>query len=87
MRFEWDAAKNSSNQRKHGLAFEDAELVFAGRTITFADTRKDYAEPRFVTLGRLLDVVVVIIHTPRGDAQRIISMRKANAKERARYQK
>lgn len=85
MRFEWDEAKNASNQRTHGLAFEDAEVVFSGRTVT-RPSLGNYGEPRFVTIGMLVDVVVVIVHTPRKDATRIISMRKARDREKARYQ-
>ncbi len=49
--------------------------------VTFEDTRYDYGEPRFVTLGRLEGRTVVIAHTPRGENTRIISMRKANSRE------
>ncbi len=37
MEFEWDPAKNRINAAKHGLDFEDAELVFAGRCLTVQD--------------------------------------------------
>ena len=86
MRFEWDEAKNQSNRRKHGLSFADAPLVFAGRPLTFEDRRRPYGEPRYLTVGTLAGRVVIMSHTLRGDAIRIISMRKANARERARYQ-
>ena len=85
MRFEWDEKKNQSNQQKHGLNFADVAQVFAGRTLTFEDSRQTYSEPRYVTVGSLAGRVVIIAHTLRGDATRIISM-KANARERARYQ-
>ncbi len=87
MRFEWDAAKNRSNFAKHGLDFEDAELVFAGPCVTFIDDRVDYGEERFVTLGSLAGRLVVIAHAPRGEATRIISMRKANRREQKIYKK
>ena len=86
MRFEWDDAKNQVNRRKHGLDFVDAHLVFAGRALTFEDLRQTYDEPRYLTVGALAGRMVIIAHTLRGDATRIISMRKANARERARYQ-
>ncbi len=84
--FEWDEKKNTENLLKHGLAFEDAETVFSGQCLTFEDTRHDYGEQRFVTLGALEGRVVVIAHTPRGDRTRIISMRKANGREQKAYQ-
>jgi uncharacterized DUF497 family protein len=87
MRFEWNAAKNRSNFVKHGLDFADAELVLAGPCVTFIDDRFDYGEERFVTLGLLAGRLVTIAHAPRGEATRIISMRKANRREQKIYQK
>ena len=85
MSFEWDDAKDTANQEKHGLAFEDAPLVFKGRATTRPDLRQHYGEPRFLTLGTLRGRVVVIAHTFRNDATRITSMRYANAREQARF--
>ena len=87
MQVEWDAAKSGSNLAKHGLDFADAELVFAGPSITFVDDRGDYGEQRFLTLGLLAGREVVIAHVQRGAATRIISMRKANRREQKIYQK
>jgi len=85
--YEWDQAKNKENLSRHGLSFEDAELVFSGPCVTFEDTRYDYGEERFITLGMLEGRVVVIAHTMRGESTRIISMRKANSREQKTYQK
>jgi uncharacterized protein len=87
MKYYWDAAKNRSNFAKHGLRFEDADLVFSGPCVTFVDDRFDYGEERLVTLGLLADRFVVIAHTPRDDGTRIISIRKGNLREKAIYQK
>ena len=87
MRYEWDQAKTRSNFAKHGLDFSDAEQVFAGPCVTFEDSRFDYGEERLVTLGLLAGRVVIIAHAPRGDATRIISMRKANRREQEVYHK
>jgi uncharacterized DUF497 family protein len=84
---EWDEAKCRANLEKHGLSFEDAWQVFAGDTITIPDARHDYGEDRLITLGRLEGRVVVVVHVARGDNTRIISMRKANAREQEIYQK
>jgi len=86
VRFEWDEAKNQANRRKHGLDFADASVVFAGPMLTFEDLRHSHAEQRYLTIGTLAGRMVIIAHTLRGNATRIISMRKANARERARYQ-
>ena len=87
MLFEWDPNKNKANFEKHGLSFEDAEIVFSGPCLTFEDDREDYGERRFITLGALAGRVVVIVHTPRASAERIISMRKADQREREIYKK
>ena len=84
MTYEWDA-KNRSNFVKHGMAFDDAEQVFSGLCVTFEDSRFDCGEDRLITLGLLAGRVVVIAHAPRGEATRVISMRKANSREQEIY--
>ena len=59
--------------------------VFAGSALTVEDDRRDYGEDRFITIGFLDGAMVVLVWTPRGGADRIISMRKANERERALY--
>jgi len=86
MEFEWDPAKNGTNLPKHNFDFEDAELVFGGPCFTFADRRFDYGEERLIRIGLLAGRAVVIAHARRGDRTRIISMRKANRRERKVYQ-
>ncbi len=61
--------------------------MFDGRCLTFEDMRIDYGEERYITLGHLESRLVVIAHTPRGENTRIISMRKANSRERKKYEK
>lgn len=87
MNFEWDEKKNSLNYEKHGLRFEDAEFVFSSKTISFIDDREDYGEQRFITLGELKNRVIVVVHTQRNFVTRIISMRKANEREKKIYLK
>jgi uncharacterized DUF497 family protein len=52
---------------------------------TGEDARQDYAEIRFITVGQLDARMVIVIWTPRGEVRRIISMRKANDREKALY--
>ena len=66
---------------ERGLDFVDARLVFAGRTMTLPDERKDYGEPRLVTAGWLRGRFVVVVWTPRQGGRRIISMRYGHADE------
>ncbi|KHN51360.1 BrnT family toxin [Pectobacterium fontis] len=82
----YDENKRLSNLEKHGIDFNDAPLVFEGFTITREDTRYEYGELRYQTLGLLGDVVVVMVaHTPRGNDDHIISMRKADKHEQKYY--
>lgn len=84
---EWDENKNKANIEKHGLTFDDAELVFSGITKTVVDDRYNYGEIRHITFGMLASRAVVIAHTQREERIRIISMRKANEREKKYYQK
>jgi uncharacterized protein len=86
MEFEWDEAKRLTNYAKHGLDFRDAEKIFQGITLTAEDERQDYGETRFISVGLLDEIVVVVVHTARYEKTRIISMRKANQKERRAYE-
>ena len=85
MRVEFDEAKRAKTLQERGLDFGEAGTVFASATATFADTRADYGEERFNTIGFLHGRMVVVTWTLRGAARRIISMRKANEREQARY--
>lgn len=84
MRIEYDPAKRDETLVKRRLDMADAGLVFAGPTRTVGDLRQDYGEPRFITIGFLAGRMVFIAWTPRGEARRIIGMRKANGREIAR---
>ena len=85
MRFEWDEAKRRINLRKHGIDFVDVHEVFHGTTVTIEDTRFDYGETRYVTLGLLKGRVAVVAHTEQDDVIRILSVRKATKYEEASY--
>ena len=86
MQFEWDANKNKSNVRKHGIRFEQAQFIFDGPTIDAVDDRQNYDETRIISLGLLDDTVVLsVVHTDRAGRTRLISARKASRKERMIY--
>ena len=86
MLFEWDEKKNRLNIAKHGISFEDAVHLFDSFHLSFIDSRKDYNEVRKISIGRIVEtLIVVVVHTDRRDQIRIISARRANEKERSRY--
>lgn len=58
-----------------------ADTVFAGRTLTLEDDRRDYGEPRFQTYGMLASRLVMIVWTARGENRHVISMRHCHADE------
>ena len=85
MKFEFDFEKRDKTLKERGLDFAEAIEVFAGVHFTGQDTRTEYAEDRFITVGTLKARLVVLVWTPRGEIRRIISMRKANEREKAIY--
>ena len=87
MEFEWDPAKQAANLRKHGLLFEEAAEVFEGEYFSNQDVRKKYGEDRFQCLGVSAGRIVVVVYTKRGNKYRIISLRKANEREKKSYKK
>ena len=85
MAVEFDEAKRRFTLDARGLDMSRAGEVLAGTTLTVVDDRKDYGEDRFITIGFLDGSMVILVWTPRDGAHRIISMRKANERERALY--
>ena len=87
MEIDFDSDKNEFNIAKHGYDLRLAIFVLSDPSaVTVQDTRKSYGEDRFITIGVFGDeIVVVVVHTPRGKLTRIISMRRANRKERKIY--
>jgi uncharacterized DUF497 family protein len=83
--FEWDEQKRCENIRKHRLDFRDCAAVFRWRTLTFVDQRFDYGEERWRTVGLLRERVVAMVYVVRGNAFRVISMRKADNDEQTCY--
>jgi uncharacterized DUF497 family protein len=85
--FEWDPNKAATNERKHGVTFDEASTVFGDPLArTRPDVLHSVGEERWVTLGlsehgRLL----VVVHTDQGDVIRIISARPATGNERRTY--
>lgn len=93
MKYEWNQAKNSLNIQKHSVSFEEAVEVFNDPLqISKLDKRFNYFEERWITLGttskQTILVVANLFFTEGGEEIiRIISARKANEKEKDRYEK
>ncbi len=87
MKFEWDDPKNAVNIEKHGIDFNDAHELFEGDKLIIQDDRKDYGERRDIAIGRIDGRLVIAVFTQRGQIIRIISVRKANSREKERFGK
>ncbi len=85
MAITYDPEKRDRTLRERGLDFKDAEEVFAGRVYQQQDDRRDYGETRLITVGLLRGRMIVMVWTARGSNRHVISMRKANEREKARY--
>jgi uncharacterized protein len=89
IKFEWNQAKNKSNQQKHGISFEEAQSVFYDDSaIQFYNEENSIEEDRFLMLGYSNESnLLMVCHCERSSGQsiRIISARKATKKERKYY--
>lgn len=86
MLFEWDPEKNCLNVKNHGIDFCNVGIIFNGPKIIFEDIRKNYGETRWILFGMLDDIIVNVVYTVRNDWIRIISARRANQRERNKYE-
>lgn len=90
MRFEWDDQKEAANRKKHAIGFEEATTAFYDDyALVLEDPEhSDSAEERFLLVGASAALrVLVVCHCLRrpDDVIRIISARKATARERELY--
>jgi uncharacterized DUF497 family protein len=89
IRFEWDPRKARSNEKKHGVSFEEAQSVFFDEQALFLeDPQPPHKEERFILLGVSASIrLLVVVHAlPEGDVIRIISARKATRMETRQYE-
>ncbi|ALR75308.1 BrnT family toxin [[Enterobacter] lignolyticus] len=89
--FEWDTNKAKRNLHKHGVRFEDAVLVFDDPRHLSRQDRYENGEHRWQTIGLVHGLVIILVaHAIRFESGdeiiRIISARKADRKERNRYE-
>jgi uncharacterized DUF497 family protein len=82
---EFDPAKDLANVARRGVSFVRVIELFQGVTIKRPDDRKSYGEARFIAYGHIDGRLHVCVYTDRGDVRRIISLRKANARERTYF--
>ncbi|TVP76042.1 BrnT family toxin [Thioalkalivibrio sp.] len=85
MEIEFDAGKDAANLAKHGVSLAAAAWLEWDTLLAMEDRRKNYGEPRMLGYARMGDRLYCIVFTDRTNARRIISLRKANNREIARY--
>jgi uncharacterized protein len=85
MSYEWDERKRQANIRKHSIDFIDVPELFDGDIVILPDERFDYGETRFIAIGMLKSLIIVVAYTERLDVTRIISARKATKNEQTYY--
>ena len=85
---DFDPKKNAANLKKHGVSLSEGDGVLNDPLALTVEDDSAEAEQRFVTIGmNVFGTLMVVVHTPRGDASRIISVRKPDPKERKIYEK
>jgi uncharacterized DUF497 family protein len=91
IKFEWDVAKATENIKNHGVSFEEAQTVFYDNFATeFYDDEHSEWEDRFLLLGLSSQLrLVMVCHCYRESESviRVISARKATAKESQYYRR
>ncbi len=82
MDYEWDGANSERAARERGLPFEIAILLFDGPILVSIDDRFDYGETRLRAIGEVAGVVLACVYTATSRSRRIISLRRANRREK-----
>ena len=85
MSFEFDAIKSASNKAKHGIDFVEAQVLWQDDRLVEAPVPSE-VELRFLAIGRLDGKSWTAVFTLRGEAVRIISVRRARKEEVAFYE-
>jgi uncharacterized protein len=85
MRLTYDPAKSLRNEKERGLPFDLAEGFDWSSALVVEDTRESYPERRYQALGFIDEHLHMLVFTPRDGAVHVISLRRANQRERKRY--
>ncbi len=85
MKITFDPAKDAVNIAKHGVSMALASELDWGSAQLWQDMRMEYDEVRIIALALMETRLFYVVFTDRGDYRRIISLRKANAREVKRF--
>jgi hypothetical protein len=87
MEVSYDHRKDASNQAKHGVSLALSVILEWETLLAMPDRRHDYGEPRQIGYLLMGERLYCVVFTDRGTTRRIISLRKANNREKALYAK
>ena len=85
MKIEFDSAKDASNQAKHGVSLALAQALDWDAALVWVDERYEYGELRMIALAPETNVLYYVAFIDRGEARRIISLRRATRREVKHY--
>lgn len=81
MRIEFDPAKDTANQIKHGVSLSMAGELDWEAALVWVDVRFEYTETRMVAIAPKTEILYYVAFVDRGEVRRIISLRRANRRE------
>jgi uncharacterized DUF497 family protein len=84
--FEWDPEKSRTNANERQIPFSKVPAIFEGPLLARRDVRHEYGGERWIAIGLIGHVPVIVVYTKRNHRIRIISARRANRHERERFQ-
>lgn len=86
MKFTWDSDKSASNEKKHGIDFDQAKEVFSDPNAIVDKAKTVHGEERWIAIGKTLKLfIVAVVFTIRNTTIRIISARQARKNEMKEY--
>lgn len=88
MSAKFDPRKDATNLKKHGVSLSEGDGVLDDPLALTIEDKSAKGEQRFVTIGtNVFGSLMVVVHAPSGEDVRIISVRKADPRERRNYEK
>lgn len=85
MKIEFDPAKDGANLAKHGVSLSVASELDWEAALVWFDNRFEYNETRMIALAPKTEILYYVAFVDRGEARRIISLRRANRREVKHY--
>ena len=85
MRIKFDPSKDATNQVKHGVSLALADELDWDAALVWVDERFEYAEIRMIALAPKTGTLYYVAFVDRGEARRVVSLRRANRREVKHY--